>query len=243
MGQGESQQAQAKAAPAPAQAQATPAVATVYATSVPGGLPNRAGQGAPVAVAKAVAIPAQAATAAVPQEPEEKLDEVPQPPNLNDELCKLKEKELEYMQANSLAVSDWIMTLDDSQVVLKRNAEVHQDVKQLAISLLQKKEKFEESHALLTAVDKRREDRRKSVEALMRERDAIMSNHSPEQLAATLAERAAAIDMEAEDDLSQAIDGRTMDSEALSVFRQAFLEKKALKHKRLAMKERIASQA
>jgi len=207
-------------------------VQPVQATAIP----NHA-----AAASGSAGLPTVVATTAAARTPEEPRDSMPSPPqNLLDELCKLKEDELGYMEAEPISVTDWVMTLNDSKEVVNRNAQVHQDVKELAESLLQKKERYEESHALLELASREREQRRASVEALIRERDAIMSSHSPEQLGNTLVERARSVDMDAEGLLEQGLEGKFMDTDALSAFRQSFCEKKALKHRRLALKERLA---
>merc|ERR1712232_516827 len=81
---------------------------------------------------------------------------------------------------------------------------------------------------------------RENVQALLLERDAHAAKSKAGQLGGVLAERARRADDESENALEDALSTPTvLDAEALSMFKEQYLDKKIAKHSRLAMKARL----
>lgn len=197
----------------------------------------------PVAVATPVVVPpggggARAAAAVErPQTPRERLPEAPSTyPGINT----LAEAELQQLQDSTLLLDDWIT---DHAAVLKiseRTQELRKENAGLSRELLAKEASFAEiiqaqksRHATLA-------EKRAKVESLAKRREELLRQHAPESQAAELLARAQRADGEADDLLSEALDGGTMDNSALASFKQRFMQQKAEKHWRTALKESLA---
>lgn len=156
------------------------------------------------------------------------------------ELDRLSESELQYLQANSSALDDWLMDLPQVKACDDRLKRVREENCELACGLLARQAELEDTRRQCergrAALDRRRE----AVEALGRQRDEILQQRAPERLGAVLTARAQEADAQAEALLQEALDSSVlMDMAALSEFRKSYVQQKAEKHWRLALKESL----
>lgn len=177
----------------------------------------------------------------VPKPPEPSKEAVPDPPgNIRAEFEKMPEDMLQSLKANPQALDDWLLTqkqavdyFSHAQEVMERNGE-------LARSLLAKEAELGEAEIMESTGREVLGPRRQAVERLLPQRDEILKKQSPDQVVAMLTQQAAVEDEEAENLLTDALDGGELDDAGLTNFKQQFMEKKMEKHWRLAVKASVA---
>ncbi|CAE8736242.1 unnamed protein product, partial [Polarella glacialis] len=117
------------------------------------------------------------------------LAETPKVPQRFPKLDELSVTELQYLQANSLAMDDWILELDQVKSLAARVREVREETKSLADVILKQEPEIQQAsqrqHIALEALA----GQRQTVEALASERTELLQKRSPARLAATLAVR------------------------------------------------------
>jgi len=161
----------------------------------------------------------------------------PAVPERFPKLLQLQVPELQHLQANSLALDDWIHEHDQVQELKARLKKVRQENNEMAASILRKEPELEEAKRKQTEINEAIAKSKGSLEALIAKRDEILKKRSPETLGATLAARAHQSDEAAEEILNKALEAPTvMDAAAITDFRQRFMKEKMEKHTRLALK-------
>lgn len=166
---------------------------------------------------------------------------VPDPPaSLKTVLEKMPDEMLQSLKENPPALDDWILTQPQAVEYLARAKEMCEKNGEFARSLLAKEAELSEAEIMESTGRDALEPRRQHVERLLVQRDEIMKKQSPDQIVTMLTQQAAAEDEEAENLLSDAMDGGEMDEAALTNFKQQYMAKKTEKHWRLAVKAGVA---
>eukprot|EP00929_Paragymnodinium_shiwhaense_P065833 TRINITY_DN32985_c0_g2_i1.p1 TRINITY_DN32985_c0_g2~~TRINITY_DN32985_c0_g2_i1.p1 ORF type:complete len:325 (-),score=83.89 TRINITY_DN32985_c0_g2_i1:212-1186(-) len=200
----------------------------------------RPSEPAPAAAAAAVAKAAAAAPVAAvsPEPPAYVEDKVPEAPLLFPALQGMDTAELQYLQANPLAVDDFILEQPAAKGYRDRINEMHSRSATQAQRLLSLESALAEAAQQEEAAASTLALRRAAVDALLAQQQDICSSQTPQRLAAELKARANASDQDAEYALQDALDGGDMDAGALSQFKQNFLRQKMEKHWRIAVSHR-----
>lgn len=159
-------------------------------------------------------------------------------------LRQLSDADLQVLEANSTAIDDWILDLAEVKCFSQRVKDLRQENVKLAEEILLKEQELNHVTAQRSEALREEEESRKVVEALGAKRDEILNQRSPQQLAEALLAKAHAADAEAERTLQEALSAPgSMDAAQLAQFRLRFVQQKAEKHWRLAMKEALLNGA
>jgi len=207
------------------------------------------------AVAVASAVPVATAVAVAPiglvsrpqplvtpqPRPAPSLEEpVPSAPSSFPELGKLPQSQLHYLQDNSVALDDWLQELSAVTDLQERAEKARDASKDIAETLLSKEANLVSVAARSAEATAAHDKRLGTVEQLLRSRDEILDQNSPEKLSRTLAKKALMAEMGAEGCLREVLTTPgNLDAAALSAFRQRYYQQKIEKHARLALKERL----
>lgn len=220
----------------------------------PGALPNIAGQTGPAAsqaqpasleniAQRASQSAAPASAAPVPLRfPVPPSENVPTAPPTFPEMRGMSEAEMSYLRDNPVALEDWLHGLSQVQGAANRADKLREEHREVANQVLAKESRFSE---LQKTRDRSAEafcQRQASVQALLAQRDQVLQQQSPQQLAAVLEDRAQASDTEAQKCLEQVhVAPSQLDARGLANFRTQYLQKMTEKHTRLALKERVTA--
>jgi len=207
-----------KSDPAPAPAPAT--ASTLAAAPAP-------------AVATVVATPAPP-----PGTPREKVPPVPQD---FPQLRTLSDTEVQHLQTGQQLLDDFLLDLDPMvKRLLDRSKEVREGHCQIARKIMERSAEFEQLEARVAQSAQAMRQRRAPFEAIVRRREEVLSRRSPAVLGRRLQDEAHAIEMQAEDALQDALSRPgPLEGAALAQLKSGFLEKKAAKHRHLALKEAL----
>lgn len=201
-----------------------------------------------VATATPITVSAQAAPAAtVPEPPPQSRrppipeEHVPSAPSSFPKLERMSMPQLGYYQDNSVALDDLLVDLPQVSEFSERARKLREENRGTAAELLAREAVLGDSvRGYEGAADALRQ-RRESVQGLIRQRDGVLQQQSPQQLASALQSRAQRSDAGAEDCLQQALTSHcALDGAAFAEFRQQYLLQKTDKHARLALLERLA---
>lgn len=206
----------------------------------PTGLQNLANPGAR-AVASASAQPvAVAAAPAVLRFPVPPLEDVPGVPASFPETSGMSEAEMSYLRDNPVALQDWLHGLLQVRETTQRLEKLREEHQQVANQALAKESQFSELQQNCGRSAEALRQQQSAVQALLVQRDQVLQQQSPQQLAAVLDDRAQASDTEAQQCLEQIhMAPNQLDAQGLANFRTQYLQKMTEKHTRLALKERL----
>merc|ERR1712014_315661 len=158
------------------------------------------------------------------------------------ELERFTESELTFLQANSEAVEDWIAELPAAEALRERSRQVQRANCEIAQRLLDGSAELNRVTDAVSASRFSVDLVRDKVKTLQSQTAALRTQacDAPGKAVATLERRAADADNAAEALLQDAVDGTpavpaTMSAEALTEFRQRYLQQKMEKHKRLGV--------
>mmetsp|Transcript_8285 Transcript_8285/g.18918 ORF Transcript_8285/g.18918 Transcript_8285/m.18918 type:complete len:288 (-) Transcript_8285:178-1041(-) len=181
--------------------------------------------------------PSDTAPAAAPVVPREVL---PPKPVAFQELARLSEAELRHMQANELAVDDWIMELPQVRDFNVKALDVREANCKLAKDILARQAELDSASAQCDASCRTLAQQREVVGSVYAKYEEIRKQHSPSHIGGILAARAQEVDAQGEESLQEALDAQgTMSASALAAFRQRYVKQKSEKHCLLAAKERL----
>jgi len=195
-------------------------------------------------VAVAVQVPVAAAVQAVPQpwQPQCQDEGVPDAPTSFPELAGLSQEQLCYLQANSLALDDWLVEHPEVKRCAERAQKIREEHTEVANNALAQESQF---ISLGLRCDRSTDalcHRQASVQALLMKRDRLLVQHSPQQLACELQARARRSDIAADGCLQQAQTAPgVLNAAGVADFRQRYIRQKAEKHTRLALSERLVT--
>jgi len=167
-------------------------------------------------------------------------EQVPSAPSHFPELSKLSDAELQYFKDNPTALDDWLLRLPPVTALQERERKAQEHSAELASKLLAREADFQASKANSAEAAAAYMNHKAAVDELMRSRDAIIAQNSPETLAITLGARAKTADLAAEGLVQHHLHSPgVMDAADIASLRTRYLQQKGAKHKRLAMKLRL----
>lgn len=169
-------------------------------------------------------------------------ERVPDFLDCSSELSGLSDSRLAYMEANSIALDDWIVELPQVKACFDRATELRGQNLAIANQLLDKQQAIDRALAAKASAETSAAGRQESVRELLHHRDKIVQSNTPAHLGALLAASAQQAESVAHKCLQDAytISG-PMDSGAISSFRQRYVEHNVAKHTKLALKQRLSS--
>lgn len=165
-------------------------------------------------------------------------------PETLPQLRSLTDNELQYLQANPLALDDWLLDLPQAREATEMARELREANSGLARDILSRETAVDDAASKCEQSRIARERQQAVVDELTAQRDEMAGRRAPERALAVLAARAQQSDAEAEAVLQEALNTPgAMDASGLAAFKQRYVGLKTEKHMRLATQERLAGQA